>query len=141
MENAFSVLRLLHQLIPGSDSDLTEFFAGEPPVISADSQDHKKQEKEEEREEEEEEREGDGERGERSGEGGSGDEALEPPKAKKSRSQVRALNVQTLQVSVSHASSIPISIEFYSMCVCICSLLYIIAETQKAFQRCVVDFS
>ena len=104
MENAFSVLRPLHQLIPGSDSDLTEFFAGQPPVISADSQDHKTQEKEEKEEEreEEEERERDGERGERSGEEGSGDEALEPPKAKKSRSQVRALNVQTLQVSVSY---------------------------------------
>ena len=53
VENSFFALQALHQLMPSSDSDLTRFFAGEPPSVPAASQESVAEEKREgEREEE-----------------------------------------------------------------------------------------
>ena len=99
VENAFSAQQLLHNSIPSDGSKLTTFFAGRPPELEMEVG-------------EEEEEEGEGEEG---GEEGKGEEEgegveeecgsvnntgrLQPPKAKRSRSQVKALDIQTVQVS------------------------------------------
>ena len=101
-ENAFAALQTLHSHMPTTgDSQLTQFFAGTPPRLEREIVD----EGERGEEEEEEEKRDDVEEDERVGEGGEGeadkdleDDVLGPPRAKKSRSQVRALDVQTLQV-------------------------------------------
>lgn len=113
VENSFLALQALHHLMPSDDSDLNHFFAGEPSSkIPAGSQESVV---EEEREEE-----GEGE-GEGEKEGSEGD-VLQPPRAKKSRSQVKALNIQTPQVYHTLTQS-----------VCVYSVL-ILTETQKAVQ-------
>ena len=98
VENAFSALQLLHNSIPSDGSKMTTFFAGRPPEPEIEVEERKQEE-----EEEEEEGEGDKEGGQREEESGgendtSGQEALQPPRAKRSRSQVRALDIQTVQV-------------------------------------------
>lgn len=97
VENVCSALQPLHRLMPSEDSDLTKFFAGEPPTATSAAI----------QESDTEEGPGEGEEGEggevgesgESGEGvGASEDAPQPQRIKKSRSQVKALNVQTLQV-------------------------------------------
>lgn len=86
VENTFSALRPLHQWMPARDEDITSFFAGEPPAP------------EPVKEEADKEGEVDGRRGSEE-EQEEGKERLEPPKPKRSRSDVRAIHVRRLQVT------------------------------------------
>ena len=95
LKNAFSALQLLHLHMATDDSCLDQFFAGCPPLPEGDKE-RGGEEGEKARGGDEEE---DGERAESAGEVVvEEDEQLKPPKPKKSRSEVRALDVQTYQV-------------------------------------------
>lgn len=100
-ENAFAALQTHSHMPTTGNSQPTQFFAGTPARLEREIVD----EGERGEEEEEGEKRDDVEEDERVGEGGEDkadkdleDDTLGPPRAKKSRSQVRALDVQTLQV-------------------------------------------
>ena len=129
-ENAFSTLQPLHPLMPSDDSQLSHFFAGRPP------QPEREGGREGDREAG---KEGEGE-GEREGEGGGEDEEelAGPPRAKKSRSQVRALDVLTLQVCFgvyrSMCLPVPLFVHLFPLLVhlFLCLLISVSIETQEA---------
>ena len=81
VENTSYALELVQ--MPASEENVSKFFAGVPPLLQ--------------REEEEEE---EGEEGGEEGEGGR----LHPPKAKRSKSEEKALNVSSLRVSTCRLS-------------------------------------
>ena len=85
MENVYCALEQVR--MPTSKKDIAKFFSGEPPMP---------QQPGEREEEEKEEEEGGQERGEE--EGGRG--GLDPPKAKRSKREVKALTVTDLHVSM-----------------------------------------
>jgi U3 small nucleolar RNA-associated protein 19 len=87
-ENAFVALQPLHSHMAADDSQLTDFFAGLPPLAERDAG------KEGETGEDEE---GEGREGEDEAEEVMEEDVANPPRAKMSRSQVRALDVVTLQ--------------------------------------------
>ena len=91
VENGFSAVQSLcsHMLTEEDDSELGRFFAGQPSLVEnseTEREDERKTESEGE------------ERGDREVEKADDADVINPPKVKKSRSQVRALHVQSLQV-------------------------------------------
>ena len=91
-ENAFAALQPLHYDMATDDSQLTDLFAGRPPLPERDAG---KEGETGEEEEESERREGEDEAEEVMEE-----DVANPPRGKMSRSQIRALDVQTLQVRI-----------------------------------------
>ena len=76
------------------DAQLTDFFAGQPPLPEGEVRKGEEEEEEEEEGDREEEGEGRGERMDEQVE----EDLVAPPRAKQPRSAIRALDVQTLQV-------------------------------------------
>ena len=108
-ENAFVALQPLNSHMATDDSQLTDFFAGLPPLAERDAGKE-------------------GETGEDEGREGE-DEAVEvmeedvanPPRAKMSRSQVRALDVVTLQVRITLISLSCVFNKFVHLCLYLCT--------------------
>ena len=83
--------------MPSEDAQLNQFYAGRPTEAEMEGGRERETETQTEGEGE-----GEAEGSEGEGMGKTGEEeVLQPPRAKKSRSQLRALDVQTLQVHVS----------------------------------------
>ena len=111
-ENAFVALQPLHSHMAADDSQLTDFFAGLPPLAERDAG------KEGETGEDEE---GEGREGEDEAEEVMEEDVANPPRAKMSRSQVRALDVVTLQVRITLISLSCVFNKFVHLCLCLCT--------------------
>ena len=127
MENVYCALEQVQ--MPTSKKDIAKFFSGEPPMPQQPG------EREEEEKEEEEEEEGGQERGEE--EGGRG--GLGPPKAKRSKREVKALTVTNLHVSMHLGRHVSLP-NVNDSIKCTVGLSYLLQQHRKQFSNAWLAF-